>query len=242
MGEEKLPEWFPRTMEELYRPDPGQQPSIGDLRVAASHGGGACPEQHWGVLTDGRVFYFRYRHGIASLVLAPAWFEASELPARDLRVTMAMWDEAYESGQDLPILWLGRYGFVQASEEDDGSFYGDGELRDRTFAGCLDQIESEPFDEEGWELLRKADKGDSGMGMDVNKSPGAWHGIATNGAYPVDERLAAALRACDLYLVRLEAIGRHLNNVSRAAAATESQFKVLNERLEALHEVTYPSD
>lgn len=30
----------------------------------------ACPEQYEGQLTDGRYFYFRYRHGMASLAVA----------------------------------------------------------------------------------------------------------------------------------------------------------------------------
>lgn len=29
----------------------------------------ACPEQYEGTLVDGRFFYFRYRHGVASLAV-----------------------------------------------------------------------------------------------------------------------------------------------------------------------------
>lgn len=41
---------------------------FGDPRVATvERTCGACPEQYEGTLTDGRPFYFRYRHGWAGL-------------------------------------------------------------------------------------------------------------------------------------------------------------------------------
>lgn len=152
----EIPRWFPRTMEELYRPEPGQAPSINDPRVVASHGGGWCPVQHWGVLSDGRVFYFRYRHGYATVTLAPAWFEAHELPANDPRTSYDQWHEAYEAGargDDLPQLWLGNVGGYEVTTEDYGAFDSQEELDD-TFRRCLDEVWDEPFDEEGWALLR----------------------------------------------------------------------------------------
>ena len=37
---------------------------------SATHSSFACPEVWEGRLTDGRYFYFRYRHGVASLALS----------------------------------------------------------------------------------------------------------------------------------------------------------------------------
>lgn len=150
----ELPKWFPKTMEDVYRPEvPGR--SIDDPRVAESHGGGACPEQHWGTLTDGRRFYFRYRSAWASVRLAPAWFDG-EIIARDLRVTREQWDEAYERGdEELPNLWLGPGAGFQVRENDPyHGWFDNAEERALAFAACLDQIWDEPFDEEGWELHR----------------------------------------------------------------------------------------
>lgn len=151
----EIPKWFPRDIEELYRLNPGEAPSINDPRVATSHGGGVCPVQHWGILDNDRVFYFRYRHGGASVRLAPHWVEPGELPARDVRTTWEAWDEAYERGDDpLPPLWLGPGGHHQVTEEDDGWFSSQDEL-DEAFRIVLDQVYEEPFDVEGWEAWRK---------------------------------------------------------------------------------------
>lgn len=58
--------------------------------------------------------------------------------------------------------------------------------------------------------------------QDLNNSPGAWHGIAINRAYPEADRLAAALKACDLYEARMEEQARHMKiallNLSHLAA------------------------
>jgi hypothetical protein len=113
--------------------------------------------QHWGVLVDGRVFYFRYRHGWAHVSLAPAWYEPELLPAVDPRTTHEEWDTAWAAGargDDLPSLLLvtGR-GFT-VTEEDDGWFSSQEELND-AFTRCLDKAWDEPFDEEGWEVLRQ---------------------------------------------------------------------------------------
>lgn len=44
--------------------------NICDTRVAtAKKTSSACPEQYEGTLTDGRMFYFRYRFGVASLAV-----------------------------------------------------------------------------------------------------------------------------------------------------------------------------
>lgn len=153
----EIPKWFPRTIEELYRPEPGREPSLNDPRVIASHGGGACPVQHWGVLVDGRVFYFRYRHGYAFVSLAPAWYEPGLLPARNPLVTREEWDAAYEAGardDDLPRLFLVTGGGFEVTIEDDGWFGSQNEL-DTAFSRCLDEAWDQPFYEEGWEALRQ---------------------------------------------------------------------------------------
>lgn len=164
----EIPRWFPKDMEELYRLEPGDCPTILDPRVATSHGGGACPEQHWGVLVDGRVFYFRYRHGWASVTLAPEWFEPGFLPARDVRTSIEEWNTAYEAyvaangitdnipDGVLPKLWLGTADGFEVTKENDGSFGSQEELDD-AFTRCLDKVWGEPFDEEGWAVLRQTD-------------------------------------------------------------------------------------
>lgn len=163
----EVPRWFPKDIEELYRLEPGERASIRDPRVATSHGGGACPEQHWGVLTDGRVFYFRYRHGWASVTLAPHWYEPGRLPAYDLRTSHEQWQAAYDAelarvngvfedvrDDALPRLWMGPAAGYEVTEDNIGWFSSQQEL-DEAFAACLDQVWNEPFDEEGWELQRQ---------------------------------------------------------------------------------------
>lgn len=54
--------------------------SILSLAVAYSHGGGTCPEQHWGLLVTGEEFYLRYRHGDASLHVGPEDCDWPNLP------------------------------------------------------------------------------------------------------------------------------------------------------------------
>ncbi len=163
----ELPEWFPNSMEEMYRLNPGERPSLLDPRVASSHGGGMMPVQHWGVLTDGRVFYFRYRHGSASVALGPSWYEGHLLPARDQRVSMEQWDAAWAvalkavggeaenvPSNALPNLWLEPRVGVMVTEEDNGWFDTQEEL-DSAFKVCLDLAWDLPFDDEGWEYLRQ---------------------------------------------------------------------------------------
>ncbi len=158
----KIPDWFPKSTEEMYRMGPLQQPTIDHPQVAESHGGGACPEQHWGVLADGRVFYFRMRHGWASLCLGPDWYEAGALPVMDPRVDYDAWmvlAAASPPDAELPSLWLGPRSGVGVSDEDDGWFPGTedqtpAEQRAEAFGKCLDQVWDQPFDPEGWEPFR----------------------------------------------------------------------------------------
>lgn len=156
----EVPKWFPSTMEELYRLNPGEGNSLNDPRVATSHGGGWCPVQHWGVLTDSRMFYFRYRHGWASVGLGPDWFEAELLPASDPRTSYEEWRAAYDAGardEELPNLWLGRGFGYQVTEDNLGAFDSQEDL-DEAFTRCLDLCWGEPLlDAEGWEALRQTD-------------------------------------------------------------------------------------
>ena len=155
----EIPKWFPRDMEELHRLEPGEASSLNDPRVVTSHGGGACPVQHWGVLTDGRVFYFRYRHGWASISLGPEWYEPGLLPVRNPLVTYDEWHAAYEAGlrdADLPMLYLVTGAGLLITHEDDGWFSSQEELDD-VFTQCLDEAWALPFDDEGWEAVRQSD-------------------------------------------------------------------------------------
>jgi hypothetical protein len=95
--------------------------TIDDHRVAESHGGGACPEQHWGTLIDGQIFYFRFRSNCAQLHLG---VEGEELPVVD----GSLWR--------LPVGYLND---IYPGEPLIGFFLTD-EDRTRIFAECLDQI------------------------------------------------------------------------------------------------------
>lgn len=59
---------------------------------------------------------------------------------------------------------------------------------------------------------------------DLDKSPAPWHGLATNLAYPIEERWKMALKACDLYEVQHEETVRRYTammlNLSQLAAET----------------------
>ena len=94
---------------------------LADPRVAESHGGGACPEQHEGVLTTGEHFYFRYRHGWASLTLG---------------------DRPGVYGP--PTRYVNSPGFIaeQGMEVGDGlqGIFDDDEQRNSTFSTLLDRL------------------------------------------------------------------------------------------------------
>lgn len=88
-----------------------------DPRVAESRGGGMCPEQHEGRLHSGEFFYFRYRHGHASVTLA------------DRPEVYGAWESGFlrEAGMEVghPL---------------DGTFGDDEELRNQTFSALLDRL------------------------------------------------------------------------------------------------------
>lgn len=49
--------------------------------------------------------------------------------------------------------------------------------------------------------------------VDLNESPGVWHGIAEGHVWlPCAERLKIALKACDLYLKLVEDLEKQLPN------------------------------
>ena len=56
--------------------------------------------------------------------------------------------------------------------------------------------------------------------VDLQFSPGVWHGIAEGHTHlPVEERLAIALKACDLYLARIDEMEKN-TLVDQASVAT----------------------
>lgn len=114
---------------------------INDPRVVKSEGGGISPEQHWGELADGSVFYFRMRWGWSELKVGPPGTDISELP-----LTRPGWDArearvAFENGKPYPSFFLGPIGEynIYPDEQYAGSFHNQ-EDRDRAFTACLDQI------------------------------------------------------------------------------------------------------
>lgn len=118
------------------------QSTINDPRVVASEGGGYAPEQHFGELADGRIFYFRMRGGACQLHLGQ--------PGEVLPVVNPLWvkeefDAAYDAGQTYPHLFFRPpIGAVDVYPDDPflGCFKTQ-EDRDRAFTACLDQIEEE---------------------------------------------------------------------------------------------------
>lgn len=143
-----------RNMADLYWM--GQQEStLTDPRIERSWGGGACPEQHWGHLKDGRCFYLRMRHGVATLVLGAAGLD----PNVDLPQVNPLWvreefDAAIEAGVDPPHeFFLGPRPALEVYPDDpDGDWAGyffTREDRERTFSTLLDEILAEPTST-GW--------------------------------------------------------------------------------------------
>lgn len=134
-----------RNMADLYWF--GQQEStITDPRIERSWGGGACPEQHWGHLKDGRCFYLRMRHGVATLQLGPAGLDPNvDLPLRNPLYISADADAAFAAGEvyDQPFFAEPRPGMSVYPDDPDGDwagFFYTKEDRERVFTSLLDDI------------------------------------------------------------------------------------------------------
>lgn len=111
--------------------------------VVESSGGGMCPVQYFGTLCDGRVFYFRFRHGVARIQLGPKGTELNELPLVNPLFNWEDASRAHEAGEEYPhILFADPLAYVDVCGDADpyrGFFLTD-EERDEAFAGCLHQI------------------------------------------------------------------------------------------------------
>lgn len=60
--------------------------------------------------------------------------------------------------------------------------------------------------------------------VDLNESPGVWHGIAEGHVWLSDkERLELALKACDLYLAMVTQFEEELSGRDGAAARDNTQ-------------------
>lgn len=117
--------------------------SIRHPRVVESEGGGVCPEQHWGTLDDGRVFYFRIRHGYARLHLGPPGTSHDDMPLVNPEFSWVEFNDAWERGEGDQYphhLFAEPIGAVEVYSEDWGWFETD-EDRTNTFTECLWQIE-----------------------------------------------------------------------------------------------------
>lgn len=117
-------------------------PFIRHPRVQSSDGGGLCPEQHYGVLTDGRTFYFRYRHGEASLQVLHRPEGVCDLPVTNPEFDREAFKVAINNSQDYagPPFWAQPKVWVTVSEEDDGYFQDDEEKED-TFTRLMELID-----------------------------------------------------------------------------------------------------
>lgn len=70
----------------------------------------------------------------------------------------------------------------------------------------------------------------------LSDSPGAYHGIAEGHAWlPADERLALALKACDLYLAHITRIEGAMAAIYPRAEALAREFEALGEAIKALN-------
>jgi len=128
--------------------------SVNHPRVIESEGGGVCPEQHWGTLDDGTVFYFRLRHGQARLHVGPPGTPMEEMPLTNPEFSWVEFDAAWERGEadQYPHrLFRDPIGFVDVYEEDWGWFETD-EERVSTFGECLQQIDEYQKENSGHEL------------------------------------------------------------------------------------------
>jgi len=134
---------FPKSMADVYRAS-GTEQTITDHRVEASYGGGICPEQHWGILTDGRSFYYRMRHGSASLCLGPVGSDpGKDLPAVNPDWVRADFDAAYDAGKEYPhSFFLGPRPYLEVYPDDPlvGWFETDEDRQD-TFTKLLNEID-----------------------------------------------------------------------------------------------------
>lgn len=109
--------------------------TLSDPRVVKSQGGGMCPEQHWGELTNGWSFYFRLRHGGAQLHVGPPGTDAGELP----RINPEF-DETLTGQSSWPSLYLEPFTTdVPYPGTDLGVWLSD-EDRDEWFTRCLDRV------------------------------------------------------------------------------------------------------
>ena len=135
-----------RNMADVYWM--GQAAStITDPRVERSWGGGACPEQHWGYLTDGRCFYLRLRHSHASLQLGPKGLDPNEdLPLINPEWSNEEFDAALAAGEVYSkSFWMQPRPEINVYPEDDwfGNFRTEEDLQG-TFTMLLDQILEAP--------------------------------------------------------------------------------------------------
>jgi hypothetical protein len=74
--------------------------------------------------------------------------------------------------------------------------------------------------------------------VDLNESPGAYHGIAESHVWLTPgERLKVALKACDLYLARMTRMEAALEAVYARAEALTSAFAELGVAVNALGDV-----
>jgi len=115
---------------------------IEDPRVVTSSGGGMCPNQHWGKLTDGSVFYFRMRHGWSSLRVGPPGTKEEDLPLVNPAWDQGAANAAYDAQREYPhSFWLGPIGEDTPYPGDDLiGFFRTKEDLNESFRKCLDQI------------------------------------------------------------------------------------------------------
>ena len=117
--------------------------TIDHPHVIESHGGGACPEQHFGELIDGRIFYFRFRSNCAQLHVGT---QGEILPSINPEFDMDEFNKTLAPGYSGPFypvnLWRRPLGTYNAFYENDPliGFFQTDEDRNNCFTHCLNQI------------------------------------------------------------------------------------------------------
>jgi hypothetical protein len=115
--------------------------TLNDPRVTSSYGGGMYPEQHWGTLTDGSVFYFRMRHGWAELHVGPPGTNEGDVPRVNPLWNREEAQRAHQQGHQYHMFWMEPVGEDHAyPDEEFAGLFDSQEDRDASFTRCLDQI------------------------------------------------------------------------------------------------------
>lgn len=105
-----------------------------------------CPVQHWGTLSNGWKFYFRFRHNNARLNVAPPETPMEDMPAYNPAWSYQDFAAAFDAGKEYTVpRCLYPEGYVEDLYPHDplvGFFKTEDDLN-QTFATCFEQVKEE---------------------------------------------------------------------------------------------------